>query len=269
MDHSVLNINGCQLRAVTLNDYAFVQSLFDVQDIKKYYVLRDDHAANIRAFVQYMIAANQQNAALDYIIVNEYGTSVGLITAELIRHNGEIIWNVGYAVHPSYRHQGYASRALNGLANYLQNTFSIQISLDISDDNKTSEAVAKKCGFAKPTGGPRIGYFDFDHQDVGMRFKWFKQASGRIAIFNQAMQLARAKDYVTAIQYYKKAMEEPYIPGTPHTDEQIYSNMGMCYSSIRLYQTAYDCLMRAKRGGLTNANIEKELLWLRNNAGIY
>lgn len=269
MDHSVLNINGCQLRAVTLNDYAFVQSLFEVQDIKKYYVLRDDHASNIRAFVQYMIAANQQNAALDYIIVNDYGTSVGLITAELIRHNGEIIWNVGYAVHPSYRHQGYASRALNGLANYIQNTFSIQISLDISDDNKASEAVAKKCGFAKPTGGPRIGHFDFDHQDVGMRFKWFKKSSGRIQVFNEAMVHARNKDYATAIQLYKEAMEEPYIPGTPHTDAQIYSNMGMCYSSLRQYQTAFDCLMKAKRLGLKNPSIEKELRWLRDNVGLY
>lgn len=269
MDHTIINLNGCQLRAVTLNDYPFVQSLFDVQDIKKYYVLRDDHASNIRAFVQYMVAANQQNAALDYMITNEYGSNVGIITAELIRHNGEIIWNLGYAVHPTYRHQGYAGRALSGLSNYLQNSFSVKISLDISNDNKASEAVAKKCGFAKQSNGPKVGYFDFNHQDVGMRFKWFKQSSGRIAFFNQAMQYARTKDYNTAIQYYKKALDEPYVLGTPHTDAQIYSNMGMCYSSVRQYQTAYDCLMRAKRMGLTNASIEKELLWLRDNAGLY
>lgn len=253
-----------------MNDYQFIDQLFSVADIRKYYVLRADHAANLYAFTEYIVNAMQQGSGLNYIICNQYGEKVGLISAELINSNGQVMWNVGYAVHPSYRRQGFASRSLQGLTNYLQKVFSIQlISLDICESNKESEGVAQKCGFRKPTGGPNVGYFDFEHMDLGMRFKWYKQPSGRIAVFNQGMQCARSKDYITAIQYYKKALEEPYEEGTPHTDAQIYSNMGMCYSSIRQYQTAFECLTRAKRLGLTNASIEKELLWLKNNVGLY
>ena len=69
------------------------------------------------------------------------------------------MWNVGYAVHPSHRQQGYASAALKGLTDFLLQNFSFQhVMLDISNDNIASEMVAKKCGFTKP--GDRTGYFD-------------------------------------------------------------------------------------------------------------
>jgi tetratricopeptide (TPR) repeat protein len=77
------------------------------------------------------------------------------------------------------------------------------------------------------------------------------------------------KDYRSAISFFQKALKEEYQPGTPFTDAQIYSNMGMAYSSIRLYQEAFNCLKKAQAMGLTNPSIERELLWLRNNVGLY
>lgn len=45
---------------------------------------------------------------------------------------------------------------------------------------------------------------------------------------------------------YKKALNERYISGTPFTDAQIYSNLGMAYSAAGEYQTAYNCLIKAE-----------------------
>ena len=269
-----INIENGFLNQVSLSDSDFIHTLFSDKDVRTYYVLRADHAENIDAFIRYMIDSMSQQAALDYIIYNSVGQKVGLISAELIRDSrtGEIMWNIGYAVAPQYRNRGYATNALTGLTDFLLNNFSIQrASLDICEENKESEKVAQKCGYKKPTEpGMRIGYMDPEHMELGMRFKWFKSiGSKRVELFNQAANSFRMKDYSSAISYFQMALKEPYQAGTPFTDAQIYSNMGMAYSSIRQYQQAFTCLKKAQAMGLTNASIERELQWLRNNVGLY
>ena len=71
------------------------------------------------------------------------------------------------------------------------------------------------------------------------------------------------------VEAFKKALNEPYTPGTPFTDAQIYSNMGMALSSLRRYSEALHALKKAQSLGLNNPSIEKELLWLRNNVGLF
>lgn len=65
-----------------------------------------------------------------------------------------------------------------------------------------------------------------------------------------------------------EALKIPQTEGSQLTDAQIYSNLGMAYSSIGEYQKAYSYLRKAISLGLINASIQKELAWLRNNAGI-
>lgn len=67
----------------------------------------------------------------------------------------------------------------------------------------------------------------------------------------------------------KIALNEPYILGTPFTDAQIYSNLGMALSSMRCYNEAFQYLKKAQRLGLNNPSIEQELLWLKNNIGLF
>ncbi len=266
-----INCGICLLRPAGSNNVWIVEELFKSPDVRKYYVLRDDHAANIRLFCQYIIAANIQKAAMNFIIYDSLDQEVGLISAEpmMNRSTNLPMWNVGYAILPSERRKGYASAALNGLSSYLLQNYSFpHVMLDISMDNKESERVAQKCGFSVPT--PRAGYLDEEHPEVGMRFRWFKQLAGqRTMHFNQAVHCYRQKNYAGAVQAFRNALAEPYQQGTPYTDAQIYSNMGMALSSLRQYREAFNALKKAQSLGLNNPSIEKELLWLRNNQGLY
>lgn len=268
---NMIDCGICSLHPAKPSNVWVVEELFRHPDVRKFYVLRNDHAANIRSFCQYIIAANVQKAAMNFIIYDNYGNEVGLISAEPImnRNTNLPMWNVGYAVLPSERRKGYASTALTGLSNYLLQNYSFpHVMLDISMDNSNSEGVARKCGFEVPY--PKAGYIDEQHPEVGMRFRWFKQLAGQRTIyFNQAVHCYRQKNYAGAIQNFQQALNEPYQPGTPYTDAQIYSNLGMALSSVHLYREAFDALKKAQSLGLNNPSIEKELLWLRNNKGLY
>ncbi len=268
---NVIDCGACSLHFLTANNVWFVEELFRYNDVKKYYVLRSDHAANIRLFCQYVVNANLQKQALNFIVFDNLGNEVGFISAEpMMNTNTNMpMWNVGYAIHPSHRLKGYASSAVSALSDFLLQNFSFQqIMLDISEDNIASQKVAKKCGFTKPND--HRGYFDMEHPEVGMRMRWFKQlAGGRTTYFNQAVHYYRQKAYAEAVSAFKQALNEPYMPGTPYTDAQIYSNMGMALSSMRLYKDAFYALKKAQSLGLNNPSIEKELNWLKNNIGLY
>lgn len=268
---NIIDCRICSLHPAQPSNVWVVEDLFRHPDVKKFYVLRDDHAANIRSFCQYIISANIQQTSMNFIIYDNYGHEVGLISAEprMNRNTNLPMWNVGYAVLPSERRKGYASAAVTGLSNYLLQNYSFpQVMLDISIYNKASEKVAEKCGFKEPY--PRAGYIDEQHPEVGMHFCWFKQLAGqRTMYFNQAVHYYRQKYYIGAINVFRLALNEPYQPGTSYTDAQIYSNIGMALSSVGQYCEAFNALKKAQSMGLNNPSIEKELLWLRNNQGLY
>lgn len=215
---NIIDCGICSLHPAQPSNVWVVEELFRHADVRKFYVLRDDHAANIRSFCQYIIAANIQKAAMNFIIYDNYSFP--------------------------------------------------QVMLDICTENHESEGVARKCGFTKPNDGQ--GYIDPDHMELGFRFRWYKQLAGQRTIyFNQAVHCYRQKDYIGAINAFRQALHEPYQPDTPYTDAQIYSNMGMTLSSVRQYREAFNALKKAQSLGLNNPSIEKELLWLRNNQGLY
>ena len=144
---NVIDCGACSLHFLTANNVWFVEELFRYNDVKKYYVLRSDHAANIRLFCQYVVNANLQKQALNFIVFDNLGNEVGFISAEpMMNTNTNMpMWNVGYAIHPSYRLKGYASSAVSELSDFLLQNFSFQqIMLDISEDNISSQKVAKK-----------------------------------------------------------------------------------------------------------------------------
>lgn len=250
----------------------FIKSLFQESDVRKYYILRNDHSLNIHLFVAYISQQNQNHSALNFIIESEKYLPVGLLTAELQQgEEGNILWNIGYAILSKYRRKGYASDALLGLVEFLKDYNINMISLDISEHNIASSDLAKKCGF-KPmmneTGG-KIGYIDPEHIDLGFRFKWIKNLidnkSKRDLLNLQATQAFRNKDYNQAIKLFLQSLQEPFFQGSPYSEGQIFSNLGMAYSSIKQYSKAYECLFKAFNLGIRNDSVIRELQWLKKN----
>lgn len=270
-----LQYQNVSLRQVSdsSDDKAFISSLFQVPDIKLHFTLRDDHAANIYSFVEYLSTANQRGTGFNCIIENNSLTPVGLLTAEPYRDNmnGELAWNIGFAIKPSFRNKGYAKMALQALQDFLSNYTINAMVLDISTENQYARAVAGSCGFEqrKSSTGGLVGYFDQEHPELGMRTQWIKEvheADPRADAFRKAVDAYRGKQYREAIYHYYEAAEEPYRAGSPFTDAQIFSNLGMAYSSIREYKKAYMYLTKAWDLGCQNASVSKELEWLRSNA---
>ena len=84
--------------------------------------------------------------------------------------------------------------------------------------------------------------------------------------FRKAVDAYQAKNYQEAIRLYNEAVEKPYKEGSPFTDAQIYSNLGMAFSSIKEYKKAYKYLTVAWNMGCQNPSVSRELAWLRKNA---
>lgn len=252
---------------ITQSDSSFLESLFSNADVRQYYVLRDDHAQNINLFTQYMVSMIQQNRSLQYIVRLNNGTPIGIAGGEIVRDNsGQITWNTSYAILPEYRNQGYATEAVIGFTDYLMNFNISKTFLDISDDNIPSKKVAEKAGYKY---NKDTAHFDPEHMDLGLLFHWEKMLrSQRDNYFGMAVNAFRQKDYRGAESYFEKALQEPLAPGSPCSDAQIYSNMGIACSSYGNYRLAYTYLKKAQSLGLTNPSIERELNWLRTNKGI-
>lgn len=270
-----LQYQNLTLRPITSSpaDSVFISALFHVDDIVREYTLRDDHAANFNSFVSYMAEGNSRGTGIYCIIEDNADQSVGFITAEPYRDrmSGELAWNVGFAVLPSFRNHNHARNAVQALQDFLSNYTIKTMVLDIGTSNTPARSVAEACGFEQrksPTGG-LVGYYDQQHPEVGMRTQWIKNIHGadpRADAFRKAVDAYRSKNYQEAIRLYYEAVEEPYKAGSPFTDAQIYSNLGMAFSSIREYKKAYKYLTMAWNMGCQNPSVSKELQWLRDNA---
>ena len=268
MHGQIISLPNGYLRDVTFEDVSFINQLFNEPDIDFYYV-RQSYHRDASVFTSFLVTSIEHGRGLADIIINEQREPVGLITAEIVPDSMErIMWNIGYAVSQNYRRKDYASNSVTEYIHALK-VFSIDSAcLDISVDNKASEAVAKKCGFELRD---RCGFLDQEHPEVGLRRHWYKSIhskDARIPCFQRASIAYRNKDYQTAIRLYREALEIPQTEGSQLTDAQIYSNLGMAHSSIGDYRQAYAYLQKAVSLGLLNASIQKELAWLRANAEV-
>lgn len=256
---SHIDIGPCILHLLTEDDCDLFRKLFRDPEVKRYYVLRDDHSRDIGAFHQYLLEMYNRRGGFTYIITTKGGVKAGYITVEFDREGNSIVGNTSYAVLSEYRNQGLATAALTMIGVFLTNSQIDTLILDINLENEASMAVAKAAYYVTD----RIGYLDPEHPDAGPRKKWrFNLNSQRLIFFREAQHHYVQKEYAESISLYKKALDEDYLEGTPFTDAQIYMNMGMSYSANEEYRRAYECLTKAESLGLHHPNISQELQWL-------
>ena len=253
--------------SISIYDLDFIKSLFDDEDIRFYYILHEEHQQDISKFVKYIIDTQEKGTSLNYKISLYNGLPIGFIGGELRRlSNGNIAWNISYAIHPVFRNYGFATEALSAFTNYIKKYSICLAYLDISSSNVCSEAVARKAGYVK---NQTTGYLDPEHEELGFRFHWeIRLHSGRDLYFSMGVNAHQNKEYRKAESYFAQALNEEY-EGNLNTDAMCYSNMGMACSSYGNYEKAFKCLKIAQSLGLTNPTIEKELLWLKNNVGLF
>ena len=91
------------------SDIEFIKALFGSEDVRKFYILREDHSKDLSLFVDYLVNAHRNQTSLNYKIMLLNGTPIGIIGGELQRDfNYNVAWNVSYAILPAYRNRGYA-----------------------------------------------------------------------------------------------------------------------------------------------------------------
>ena len=102
-------------------DVNFFEKLFSFNDVKKFYVLRNDHAQDISLFVDYLVSTHNNGTSLNFTVSLNNGTPIGIVGGELQRDfDGIVAWNVSYAILPEYWNKGYATEALIAFTNEIK-----------------------------------------------------------------------------------------------------------------------------------------------------
>lgn len=254
------------IRKVNIDDYDFITKLFSHNDIKYYYVLREDHADNLFLFTNYLI-----NDGLNYIIENKNHQPMGLFTCEFRKEGNDINGYVSYAILPEFRGRELTENTLKTFCAICKDSQLANLALDICMSNEASTAIAQKCGFTdvSPYTGQRVGFIDPDRMEMGMRKHWYfnlhQQMSQREILCRQAMQAYQVKDYESSISLFLQALQKECLVACPFSDAQIFANIAMSYSSVQEYTKAYQCLVKAMQGGIKNDAVLNELNWLMTN----
>lgn len=160
------------LNCLTESDYPLIEELFSDSSVNLYFVLREDHRADLRLFAQYLLQEMKAYCGFTFIIRNKGGDKVGLIVGEFRQWHKEFSAALSFAILPQYRNHGYATEAVALSISLMGNSVIKNIILDISSSNQYSSNIAKLLGFM-PENKP---LYDIFHPEVGVRYNWIRQA---------------------------------------------------------------------------------------------
>lgn len=136
-------------------DMTAVKKLFANEDVKKTYMVPDfaDENAFLKTFSHLQKLSCDENGHTAGIFLGE--DLIGLF------HKVEIIGDrveVGYAIHPSYWNQGYATEALEaGIAYFFEKGFS-EVYAGAFKTNRASTRVMEKAGMRKTNMKASVDY---------------------------------------------------------------------------------------------------------------
>ena len=136
-------------------DIPALRALFTDEEVKKTYMLPDfaDDAAFLRTFSHLKKLSNDENGYTAGIFLEE--ELIGLF--HKVEINGDRV-EVGYAIHPRFWNQGYATEALRaGIGYFFEKGFS-EVYAGAFKTNRASTRVMEKAGMKKTNMKASVDY---------------------------------------------------------------------------------------------------------------
>ncbi len=263
---AVIRAGGSMLTPVTADDCAWLEALRLNGEVKEILGPESENWAaaaeeNVSGDAMHFIIRNSDSARVGYIGAYPDGDSYPSMPR----------WHIYFAIEPEARRKGHATEALNGLTEFLLRKFAYpRVVADIAMTNTAALRVVEKCGYVKPPS--RLAHVDFRRVLQGARFSWYRLQTGRRALLAaKGMQCYGINRFTDAIHLWHQSLGYRYDESTPYTDLWISSNLGMAYSSARLYVQARQWLERAEVladiQGVAHSYISRELAWIDSLTG--
>lgn len=259
-----IKLKGFILRQIKESDFISLKAVFNEKENLKYYHVLPEDKADITRLFRRFIEGYKHKREIDWIIADEKGNNpIGWVTVEFEAKYFLNVVTMTYLIDKNYRRKGIITEAVHSVLTLLSEYQIGYIIAYIELENKASVRVAEKVGFV---ANKQEGFFDDNVEGGAFRLKWkLNIIDVREHFCSVASYFFQNKDYEKSIEVFQQALEEDENVGSPYSNLQIYSNIGMALSSLGNYEDAYNVLKQVHDYGFTNASIERELNWLRTN----
>lgn len=259
-----IKLKSFVLRQIKESDFIALKAVFNEKENQNYYHILPEDKADITRLFRKFIEEYKNKREIDWIIAEEKENNpIGWVTVEFETRNFLNVLTMTYLIDKNYRRKGIITEAVRSVLTLLREYEIGYIVAFIELDNKASVRVAEKNGFV---ANQQEGFFDNNVEGGAFRLKWkVNLMDVREHLCSVASHFFQSKDYEKSIEVFQQALEEDEIFGSPYSNLQIYSNIGVVLSSLGSYEDAYNVLIQVQNYGFTNASIERELNWLKTN----
>lgn len=161
------------LKEITENDFSSLFDLLTNEDVKKTYLVPDfkTEADFVKMFRHLQNLSKNPSSHTAGIFLNEI--LIGLF--HKVEIHGDRV-EVGYAIHPTYKNQGYATEALQaGIAYFFEKGFT-EVYAGAFKTNSASIKVMEKAGMIKTKMKASVNYRGKEHSCVYYSLKNMKEA---------------------------------------------------------------------------------------------
>lgn len=148
---SKLQIDNLVLNKIGQEDRAFIESMFNDADIRKYYIVPKEAQQDFKKLIGYWMHDIQNEAGYAWVITQK-GSGIfqpdkkcGFVAFEF--RNSTSNARISYALLPQFRNKGIIGKSLQCLLELLKGIGVQTVEADIDRDNIKSEKVVEKLGF--------------------------------------------------------------------------------------------------------------------------
>jgi len=159
----LIKTNRLLLKEITENDFSSLFDLLTSEDVKKTYLVPDFKSEDdfVKMFRHLQNLSQIPDSHTAGIFLNEI--LIGLF--HKVEIHGDRV-EVGYAIHPKYKNQGYATEALRaGIAYFFENGFR-EVYAGAFKTNSASIRVMEKAGMKKTKMKASVNYRGEEHPCV-------------------------------------------------------------------------------------------------------